>query len=38
MKGKFPWEFGCEQWAIDQQPLHDRPKRQQKKKEDKKID
>jgi hypothetical protein len=21
MAGKFPWEPGCEQWAIDQQPL-----------------
>jgi hypothetical protein len=26
MAGKFPWEPGCEQWAIDQQPLLDRPK------------
>lgn len=26
MKGKFPWEPGCEQWAIDQQPLHDEPR------------
>jgi len=27
MQGKFPWEPGCEQWAIDQQPLHDQPKK-----------
>jgi Domain of unknown function (DUF4262) len=27
MQGKFPWESGCEQWAIDQQPFHDRPKK-----------
>jgi hypothetical protein len=26
MQGKFPWERGCEQWAIDQQPMHDQPK------------
>jgi uncharacterized protein DUF4262 len=26
MQGKFPWEAGCEQWAIDQQPFHDQPK------------
>jgi Domain of unknown function (DUF4262) len=26
MRGKYPWEPGCEQWAIDQQPLHDEPK------------
>jgi len=26
MQGKFPWEPGCEQWAIDQQPFHDQPK------------
>lgn len=26
MKGKFPWEPGCEQWAIAQQPMHDQPK------------
>jgi len=27
MQGKFPWELGCEQWAIEQQPLHDKPKK-----------
>ena len=26
MTGKFPWEPGCEQWAIDQQPQLDKPK------------
>jgi len=26
MQGNFPWEPGCEQWAIDAQPLHDQPK------------
>jgi hypothetical protein len=26
MQSKFPWEPGCEQWAIDQQPFHDQPK------------
>jgi hypothetical protein len=26
MAGKFPWEPGCEQWAIDQQPQLDTPK------------
>lgn len=26
MSGKFPWEPGCEQWAIDQQPFLDKPK------------
>jgi len=26
MKGKFPWESGCEKWAIKQQPMHDKPK------------
>ena len=30
MQGKFPWEPGCEQWAIDQQPLHDQPKKPSK--------
>jgi len=29
MQGKFPWDAGCEQWAIDQQPIHDQPKAQQ---------
>jgi Domain of unknown function (DUF4262) len=24
--GKFPWERGCEQWAIDAQPQLDKPK------------
>ncbi len=26
MKGIFPWEPGCEEWAVQQQPLHDKPK------------
>jgi Domain of unknown function (DUF4262) len=26
MAGKFPWEAGCSQWAIDRQPLLDQPK------------
>lgn len=26
MSGKLPWEPGCERWAIDQQPLLDKPK------------
>lgn len=26
MNGKFPWEPGCEQWAIDQQPQLWKPK------------
>jgi Domain of unknown function (DUF4262) len=26
MAGKFPWEPGCEQWAIDNQPQLDKPK------------
>jgi hypothetical protein len=25
MNGRFPWEPGCEQWAIEQQPFHDQP-------------
>ncbi len=27
--GKFPWEPGCEQWAIDNQPQLDKPKNDQ---------
>jgi hypothetical protein len=26
LQGKFPWEPGCESWAIEQQPFHDQPK------------
>ncbi|HJX84177.1 MAG TPA: DUF4262 domain-containing protein [Candidatus Angelobacter sp.] len=26
MAGKFPWDPGCEQWAIDNQPQLDQPK------------
>jgi hypothetical protein len=26
MNGKFPWDAGCEQWAIDAQPLLFNPK------------
>ncbi len=26
MEGRFPWEPGCAQWAIEQQPMHDKPK------------
>jgi uncharacterized protein DUF4262 len=26
MNGKFPWEDGCEQWAIDAQPQLFKPK------------
>lgn len=26
MQGKFPWQPGCEQWAVEQQPFHDQPK------------
>jgi Domain of unknown function (DUF4262) len=29
--GKFPWEPGCEQWAIDRQPLLDKPKEESPK-------
>ena len=31
MKGKFPWQRGCEKWAVEQQPLHDKPKKANKK-------
>jgi hypothetical protein len=27
MKGKFPWQRGCEKWAVEQQPMHDKPKK-----------
>ena len=27
MAGKFPWEPGCEQWAVDAQRLLDKPKK-----------
>jgi len=33
MAGKFPWEAGCEQWAIEAQPLLDRPKEKAAEKE-----
>ncbi|HEY3768283.1 MAG TPA: DUF4262 domain-containing protein [Candidatus Angelobacter sp.] len=26
MKGKFPWQRGCEKWAVEQQPFHDQLK------------
>ena len=26
MQGKFPWETGCETWAVEQQPFYDRPR------------
>jgi hypothetical protein len=32
MTGKFPWEPGCEQWAVDAQPLLDKPKKRRLKK------
>ncbi|HLW53013.1 MAG TPA: hypothetical protein VKW06_09220 [Candidatus Angelobacter sp.] len=28
MTGKFPWESGCEQWAVDSQPMLDEPKQE----------
>jgi len=31
MNGKFPWDAGCEQWAIDAQPLLYEPKETGKK-------
>lgn len=31
MNGKFPWEPECADWAIEQQPLHDKPKEADKK-------
>jgi len=32
MAGKFPWESGCEQWAIDSQPLLDQPTKKRRQK------
>jgi len=32
MEGRFPWEPGCADWAIEQQLLHDKPKEVDKQK------